>query len=129
MEARTAFRSSAVTRNLVAVVAAMLVAFVLGVAGGYLISARSFPVAAPSVEPLESQKTPNYTFIGTHVPTQSANLHPAALHPSNAVGPATRQSASCAGVTIRVTDLRPSAAGDRSAAEIAAALCNAGCRQ
>lgn len=46
MEARNAFRGSAISKGLVAVVAAVLVAFVLGGIGGYLVKTLSLPAAA-----------------------------------------------------------------------------------
>ena len=102
MEARTAFRISAVSRNVVAIFAAMLVTFLLGAVGGYAFRAPNVPAAAPS-------------------------SHFAAVHPSYAVGPGTRRPASCVACTVHAAGLRPSAASDRSAADIAAALSNAGC--
>ena len=68
MEPTMAFRGSAASRSMAAIVAAVLVAFVLGVAGGYLIRTLSTPVAAPSARG-------------------------ASMHPPYSVGPGTRQPA------------------------------------
>jgi hypothetical protein len=68
MEARTAFRGSAVSKNVVAIVAAVLVALVLGALAGYLFKALSLAAGTPSAQV-------------------------AAVHPSYAVGPATREPA------------------------------------
>ncbi len=110
MEAKTAFRGSAVSRNMVAIVAAVLVAFVLGAVGGYVIRAFSPPVEAPA-----------------------AGI--ATVHPPYAVGPGTRQSAgagvavaqNCRGVARIPGRIRPSAAADRSAADILNALRRSAC--
>jgi hypothetical protein len=48
MEARTAFRGSAISRNMVAVVAALVAALVLVALGGLLIKTMSVPAAAPA---------------------------------------------------------------------------------
>jgi hypothetical protein len=61
-------RGRAVSMNVVAIVAAVLVAFVLGAFAGYLVRALSIPVAA--------------------LPAQVA-----AVHPPYAVGPGTREPA------------------------------------
>ncbi len=63
-----AIRGSAVSKNMVAIVAAVLVAFALGGLAGYLVRALSIPVAAP--------------------PAQIA-----ATHPPYGVGPARREPA------------------------------------
>jgi len=47
MEARLAWRASTISRSTVAVVAAVLAAFMLGGTGGYLLKTFSLPVAAP----------------------------------------------------------------------------------
>ena len=46
MEARAAFRGSAISKNIVAVVAAVLAALILGAIGGYLIKTLSLPAPA-----------------------------------------------------------------------------------
>jgi cell division protein FtsN len=80
MEARTAFRGPAVSRNVVAIVAAVLVAFALGAFGGYLVKAWSLPVAAPSAQIAvhrasavgPATREPAGYAMGTHGPTQGA---------------------------------------------------------
>jgi cell division protein FtsN len=52
MEARRAFRGSAISRNMVAIVAAVLAAFLLGATGGYLARTLSLPVAATATHVL-----------------------------------------------------------------------------
>jgi hypothetical protein len=48
MEARTAFRGSAISRSMVAVVAALLAALALAAMGGLLSKTLSMPAAAPT---------------------------------------------------------------------------------
>ena len=45
MEARTTFRGSAVSKNVVAVVAALVITFLLGGSGGYIVKSLSLPSA------------------------------------------------------------------------------------
>lgn len=62
MEARTAFRTSAVSRGLVAVVVLVLAALMLGAAGGYLAKSLSLPVKAPAAHVTDAQQaTPDFS--------------------------------------------------------------------
>jgi hypothetical protein len=45
MEARATFRESAVSKNVIAVVAALVITFLLGGSGGYLVKSLSLPSA------------------------------------------------------------------------------------
>ena len=45
MEARATFRESAVSKNVIAVVAALVITFLLGGSGGYLVRSLSLPSA------------------------------------------------------------------------------------
>lgn len=55
MEARTAFRGSAISRSMVAVVAALLAALVLVTIGGLLIKTLSVPAATPAKQMVAGQ--------------------------------------------------------------------------
>src|SRR6266852_7977877 len=48
MEARTTCRRSAIFKNIVAIIAAIVAVFMVGATGGYLVKTLSLPVAAPS---------------------------------------------------------------------------------
>ncbi len=55
MEARTACRRSAIFKNIVAIIAAILAVFMVGATGGYLVKTLSLPVAAPSAPVVSAQ--------------------------------------------------------------------------
>jgi hypothetical protein len=57
MESRTVFSASAISRSIVAVVAAVLAAFILGATGGYLAKSLSLPVAPPTAHVAAGQTT------------------------------------------------------------------------
>jgi hypothetical protein len=63
MEARTAFRGSAISRGMVAVLAALLAALVLVAIGGLLIKTMSLPGAAPAKHMVAGQ--PGASGIGS----------------------------------------------------------------
>lgn len=63
MEARTAFRGSAISRGTVAVVAALLAALVLAVIGGLVVKTLSVPAAAPAKHMVAGQ--PGASGIGS----------------------------------------------------------------
>ncbi len=55
MEARTACRRSAIFKNMVAIIAAIVAVFMVGATGGYLVKTLSLPVAAPSAPVVSAQ--------------------------------------------------------------------------
>jgi len=75
MEAGKAFRGSAISRSMVAMVAAALVAFVLGGIGGYLIKTLSLPASAlaPQVvtQPAAAEIGSAWNYSNRHSGTQS----------------------------------------------------------
>lgn len=63
MEARTAFRGSAISRGTMAVVAALLAALVLAAIGGLVVKTLSVPAAAPAKHMVAGQ--PGASGIGS----------------------------------------------------------------
>jgi hypothetical protein len=55
MEARTAFRGSAISRSMGAVIAAVVAAFLLGALGGYAAKTLSLPVATSTAHVVAAQ--------------------------------------------------------------------------
>jgi hypothetical protein len=86
MEARAAFRGSASSTNMVAIVAAVLAAFLLGAVGGYFVKTLSLPAAAASAvathivagQPEASGFGTAWNYSNRHSGTQSVEGPPAA---------------------------------------------------